>query len=414
MRATRYSDLSNHELLSRLDQVIALERSNTAEMLALIAEVDERMLFLPAGYPSMVTYCEGKLGLSQDSAFKRIHVARAAQKFPAILDAVADGRLHLAGVYQLVPHLRLDNAEELLQAAEHKTKAEIRLMLARRFPRSESLPMAHRVPRTVASASHESVPAEEGQLVSSTVGESRDQLAPGQVHEQVARSRMEPIALERFELHLSMGQGTHDKLEYARDLLSHNDPSGDLASVIDRALDALIQRLEKQRFAAASKPRTGTTRTGRNAHGIPAHVRRAVWKRDGGACTFVGESGHRCGSRRLVQFDHRVPVARGGKSTVENVRLLCGPHNQLEAERVFGAGFMSEKRAGTRNAKRRRRTPPVTLQGSESATPVGVVVPDAPERWQAVDQHQRADAARAMDPSNAVPFDALQSRMRRL
>jgi 5-methylcytosine-specific restriction endonuclease McrA len=76
-----------------------------------------------------------------------------------------------------------------------------------------------------------------------------------------------------------------------------------------------------------------------------------VWKRDRGRCTFVGESGHCCGSRRFVQFDHRVPRARGGPSTVENVRLLCAPHNRLEAERIFGAGFMREKRERSRSSR---------------------------------------------------------------
>jgi hypothetical protein len=43
-----------------------------------------------------------------------------------------------------------------------------------------------------------------------------------------------------------------------------------------------------------------------------------------------------------------IPVARGGEATVSNIRLLCRAHNQLAAERVFGAGFMKHKRKITR------------------------------------------------------------------
>jgi hypothetical protein len=70
-----------------------------------------------------------------------------------------------------------------------------------------------------------------------------------------------------------------------------------------------------------------------------------VWLRDGGRCTFVSESGQRCTARRFLQFDHVQPLAGGGFATVDGIRLLCGPHNRLEAERVFGREFMIEKGA---------------------------------------------------------------------
>jgi len=79
-------------------------------------------------------------------------------------------------------------------------------------------------------------------------------------------------------------------------------------------------------------------------------VKRAVWVRDQGQCTFVGERGERCPSRRFLEFDHVDPVARGGQATVAGVRLRCRGHNQYEAERTFGAGFMSDKREQARRA----------------------------------------------------------------
>ena len=80
-----------------------------------------------------------------------------------------------------------------------------------------------------------------------------------------------------------------------------------------------------------------------NARTIAAEIRRAVSERDGGRCTFVGPTGYRCESR-AVEFDHIVPVAMGGTSTISNVRLLCRPHNQLAADRTFGREFMDRKR----------------------------------------------------------------------
>ena len=56
------------------------ERTHTAEHLADIAEVDERRLYVPAGYSSMHAYCVGELHLTEDAAYKRIQVARAGRK----------------------------------------------------------------------------------------------------------------------------------------------------------------------------------------------------------------------------------------------------------------------------------------------------------------------------------------------
>src|SRR3989442_6177508 len=102
------------------------------------------------------------------------------------------------------------------------------------------------------------------------------------------QSKVAPIAAQRFELRLSIGQNTYDKLQYAQSLLSHQVASGDVAQVLDRALDALIVKLERRKLAATAIPRTKQRPTTSQRH-ISARVRRAVWERDGGQCTFVSD-----------------------------------------------------------------------------------------------------------------------------
>src|SRR5437867_2003251 len=94
----------------------------------------------------MFLYCVHELRLSEDAAYKRIQAARVARQFPAIFDAVAEGRLHLTGVGQLAPYLSPETADGLLEAAAHKTKSELEQLLAERFPRSEMLPMVQAIP----------------------------------------------------------------------------------------------------------------------------------------------------------------------------------------------------------------------------------------------------------------------------
>lgn len=68
---------------------------------------------------------------------------------------------------------------------------------------------------------------------------------------------LEPLSASRYLLRMSVGCQFKDKLERARDLMSHGNPSGELAIVLERALDLLVEKLEKQRFAQTKRARSG-------------------------------------------------------------------------------------------------------------------------------------------------------------
>jgi len=352
MRDYTLAHLSDEALLRDLAALVVRERVTTATLLAHIGEVDARRLYVPAGYPSMHAYCVDELRLSEDAAYKRIQAARAARQFPALFLALAEGRLHLAAACLLAPHLTLETAEGLIEAATHRRKSEIEELLALRF-HSGAIPALRSVPQLAPGQVHvESAGA--GADPDSGPGPDRDLLAPGQVAGLSAEGA--PPLSERFLLQLTIAKSTREKLVHAQELLSHSVPSGDVAQVVDRALDALIAQLEKRKLGAVSRRACGPTRSRPSTAGsrtIPAPVRRAVWERDRGQCTFIGVKGHRCGARRFLEFDHVHPVARGGTATVEGMRLRCRAHNQYEAERAFGAAFMSRKR----HEARQRSTP---------------------------------------------------------
>ena len=68
----------------------------------------------------------------------------------------------------------------------------------------------------------------------------------------------------------------------------------------------------------------------RRSRYIPAPVRREVWRRDGGCCSYVDpHSGRRCGSRFLLELDHIVPFALGGSAEPGNLRVRCTAHHRL-------------------------------------------------------------------------------------
>ena len=85
---------------------------------------------------------------------------------------------------------------------------------------------------------------------------------------------------------------------------------------------------------AARPPAPESSRARRARRHIPAAVRRAVWRRDGGACCYQDPlTGVTCGSTHLLQIDHIVPVAQGGSDDIANLRLLCAVHNRLRDPR---------------------------------------------------------------------------------
>jgi hypothetical protein len=192
MRAYSLSDVSDQPLLADLAVLVSTDRHTTAALLAHIAEVDVRGLFLPAACASMHVYCTRVLHLAEDAAWKRIRAAHAARRCPQIFDAIADGRLHMSGVLILAAHLTPDNADELIAAASHKSKAEIEVLLAQRSPRPD-------VPTRL-----EPQPAQAGLPMR--------EVAPGPVDAPPPAARVTPLAPQRFALQATIDQAMQEKI----------------------------------------------------------------------------------------------------------------------------------------------------------------------------------------------------------
>ena len=345
VQVNRYSltHLSNSALDAAIQSVAARERMTTADLLAHIAESDVRKRYVSAGYPSMFAYCQGRLRLSEQAAYKRITVARVARKFPIVFEVVASGRVHLSGMTLLAPHLTPENIESLLVAATHGSRRKIEALIAQRFPKADVPTRIQPILEPQLSPGRVGMTTPEHSTVDSS--EPRHD-APLEVPPLSARpappARVKPLAPERFGLQTTIDQETRELLEHAQNLLGHRGPDG-IADVLKLALGALVEKLEKRKFSATSKPRPAEPVKANSRH-IPAHVQRAVWARDGGQCTFTSADGHRCEARSDLEFDHVIPVARGGRATTDNIRLLCSAHNQYVAELTYGAQFMNGKR----------------------------------------------------------------------
>ncbi len=215
-------------------------------------------------------------------------------------------------------------------------------------------------------------------------------LVPTQSHEP---GTTEALGARRYCVRFTADERVHAQLQELRSLLRHSVPDGDVGKVLARAIAVLLEQVRKQKIGACDSPRpkrkskkptSGTPRSsarssearpsemrsskerssedsnvrnpeaepcslqasspakktpaGRN---ISVSIRRAVWARDAGRCTYQSSSGRSCGSREAIEFHHRVPWARCKEHTVDNIALRCRAHNQYEAVLDFGEAHMA-------------------------------------------------------------------------
>jgi hypothetical protein len=297
------NSLSDDELAARVKHLAGCERSASVALVRSLVEFDTRRLYLREGCSSLFTYCTRVLHLSEGAAYNRIETARAARRFPKLLDALERGDLTLIGIRLLAPYLTAENYEEVMVAARHRSKRQIEELVAKLNPREAEATLVRRLRSAVTK----------------------------------------PLSPELYLLQVTLTRETHDKLRRAQALARHTLPLGDVGAILDRALTLLIEDIERRRFASVASPRPSPVEGSGGRH-IPAAVRRAVWKRDEGSCAFVGPAG-RCGETAFLEFHHVNPYAAGGASTVDNIQLRCRAHNQYEARVFFGDMVAREPRA---------------------------------------------------------------------
>jgi len=333
------SGLSNEDLLTRIAALAGKEREASVELVAHLAELDTRSsLYAAHGHGSLFTYCTEVLLLSEDAACNRIYAARACRRFPVILDALASGALSLTSVRMLSPHLTAENHETVLGKASGRSRREIEALVAELAPRPDVPSSVRKLP-DVAPAAPPALSA------TALPPESPPRMSAPAARPAARRPIVETTSPERYRVQFTIGKESHDRLRRVQALLRREIPDGDPGAIFDRAIALLLERVEKEKLGAATKPRAPhAIRPGTDSpvssgpvtsRHTPSHVKRSAWRSDGGQCAFVSKDGRRCTERAFLEFHHVRPYALGGPTSIENISLRCRRHNQYEAEVVF-------------------------------------------------------------------------------
>ena len=119
----RLVGLKNSELVAGLSDLVGRSNELTGDLLAHLAELEQRMIHLELGFSSAFAYCVQALGMSEGAAGRRLTGARVCRRFPEAFALVACGDLHLSALCELGPHLNAENGSQLFQACRRKTRS---------------------------------------------------------------------------------------------------------------------------------------------------------------------------------------------------------------------------------------------------------------------------------------------------
>lgn len=301
-----FSKLNDSELLNATHAVSLRERATTLELLEYLAEVEKRDLVFKQGFSSMWDYLHRGLGYCESAASERVAAMRLLKRAPVAAELINAQKLSLSTAAKVQHFVRAIERSENRKVDEKET--------------------------------HE--------LLANVSGKSRREveklfvtLAPGLAHHP--REHMREISAELTELKIIVDAETLTLLEEAKVLFG----CATQAEILKRTLKVAIAIKKKELGLADEAPNTQQDQSkftpaagvGSISRYIPVALRRATWRRAKSSCEFVGPAG-RCSSKHKLQVDHHIPLALGGKTTVDNLRLLCRNHNLAEA-RAKGLGL---------------------------------------------------------------------------
>ncbi|WP_374080346.1 HNH endonuclease [Bdellovibrio bacteriovorus] len=313
------SKIPSVELLNRLEKLTRTERKITHLILCHINEVESRRLYAELGFDSMFKYLTKQLGYGEDSAYRRLQAARLLKQVPAVAETLEEGTLNLTQLTQVQKCIKQEiklghkvdaqQTTHILEEIQNKSSFETQKYLAQEFNQ------------------------------------------PIQTYEVIKPQQDNSIRLE-----LTFTEEQMKTLQQAKDLLSHVLHDGSWAELFTLLAKKHIQKemgkttknidsvknvveaekpdnsdiTEKTDSAQKLTPSFTTQRKRRN---IKITLKRKLLKKANYCCEYIAPiTGTKCKSTYQLQIDHRIPLARGGSDSPENLRILCRTHNLLFAQ----------------------------------------------------------------------------------
>ncbi len=309
----KLSEIDNKTLLIKTQELARNEREITLSVLHHLREIERRHLYAELGFSSLYEYAVQELKYSNGAAHRRIASMRLLDTLPEMEKKLESGVLSLCALAQAQTFFRQEKTESLevkksiLSNLENKSTREV----------------------------------------------ERELLSCSSHPEKLMPEKLRPVTQTLTELKILVDEKLLKEIEELRGIMAHRNPHASIKEVLAFAVTKALERVRPKApkgLAPALEVKDPQTKNSQsNTRYISQEVKRRVWQRDKGQCTFEGAE-RRCTSKHGLEFDHIQPFAMGGSSTEENLRLRCRAHNQLEAIKVLGhkkmAAYLPRMREG--------------------------------------------------------------------
>lgn len=292
-----FTDFTDHKLVSDLKQMCGMQKRMTARIVMYLAEVEAREIHTAKGYDSLFAFCVRRLKMSHGEAAVRIKVARMYRAHQQIMQPLMRGKVHLTSLYMLRKHMNEDNCDDLLKNIKGMTTREVEAYVATQFPRP-GIPASIRktptprsttgdggqvgdaaTPSGLATTSPKPPAAERtlsmfndsitqapvgiGAVLSNAASgaTARERGAPGdsvegeRTNASPAPKQLRPFeqySLDSHKVQFMVTTKVREKIERAASLSSHRN-RGDLAALVEQAIDVLLTKLERQQLGKLSR-----------------------------------------------------------------------------------------------------------------------------------------------------------------
>src|SRR5574341_1393522 len=258
---------SARELADQLLGLLRREQGAMADFLVALADFDDHRLWLKLGHSSLFTFLHRELGLSKGASHFRKTAAELIQRFPEVVEPLKDGRLCISSIVELAKVITPENRREVLPRFFHASKQEAKAGAAEIRPQ-EVVPRRELVTAVTLVAPRPLPPAEPPSPVRQTSAEVRPvELALASPPPAAPRTVAEPLTADLRRLHVTVSKRFLEKLEVARDALSHSHPGADTEAILEAGVDLLIERHAKRKGIVAKPRKTATRRPTRAAGG---------------------------------------------------------------------------------------------------------------------------------------------------
>jgi hypothetical protein len=279
------------DLTLRLRDLLRREHGALADFLLTLTAFDERRLWAELEYGSLFDYLHRELRLSKSAAFYRKTAVALVREFPAVADALREGKLCLMTVAEVARVLDPGNVANLLPRFFGLSKREAKVLVASLLP-VEAPPLRELVtpvrappagPALALAAPPRPVRHEAERAVLPVEPGPRPAIAPTEPPHSAwpaapprPAEAVEPLTGKLSRVHLTVENAFLEDYEAARAALSHSHPNAGMAEILQLGLQALAERHAK-RNGLVKKPRA-EPRPASDPERIPAHVRREVWR----------------------------------------------------------------------------------------------------------------------------------------